>query len=68
MRVPAGCVKIQLGLFYVVEVFADEGLRQHGGGPDAVGYALFDLHHRQLGTVFAFFGDVLRAAEALALV
>ncbi|HSU23865.1 MAG TPA: hypothetical protein VLK60_18355 [Variovorax sp.] len=63
-----GCVKIQLGLCYVIEMFVGDESPRPDGGASAVGYALFDLQHRQLTQVFAFFGDVLSAAQAMALV
>lgn len=69
MKMPEGYVKIQLGLFYVVEVLvASDDPHPPDDGLDAVGYALFDLQHRQLSEVFSFFRDVLMAAEAMALV
>jgi hypothetical protein len=67
-RMLKGCVKIQLGLFYVVETMASHEAQRPDDGPDAIGYALCDLQHRQLTQVFSFFGDVLTAAQTMAVV
>jgi hypothetical protein len=65
---PKGCVKIQLGLFYVFEMMASNNAQQPHNDLDAIGYALFDLQHRQLTQVFGFFEEVLMAAKTMALV
>lgn len=57
-----GSLKIQLGLFYVVETI------QTNDAGAAIGYALFDLQHQQLTPMFTFFSDVLMAARTLAVV
>ncbi|RZI70026.1 MAG: hypothetical protein EOP13_22360 [Pseudomonas sp.] len=55
-----GSLKIQLGLFYVVETI------QTNDAGVAIGYALFELQHQQLTPMFTFFSDVLMAARTLA--
>ena len=63
-----GCMKIQLGLFYVVEMITSDEAQQPDDARAAIGYALFDLQHRQVTQVFSFFGDVLMAAQTMAVV
>lgn len=63
-----GCVKMQLGLFYVIETMASDDAHRSDDGLGAIGYALCDLQHRQLTQVFSFFGDVLMAAQTMAVV
>lgn len=63
-----GSLKIQLGLFYVVETITSEDAQQTNDARVAIGYVLFDLQHQQLTPMFTFFSDVLMAARTLAVV
>ena len=67
-RMLEGSLKIQLGLFYVVETITSEDAQQTNDARVAIGYALFDLQHQQLTPMFVFFSDVLMAAKTLARV
>ncbi|RZL41831.1 MAG: hypothetical protein EOP72_07630 [Variovorax sp.] len=60
-------VKVQLGVVYVVEVLVHAAEGRSPPEPLVPGYALFDLHDRQLSTEFAFFNDALVAASAMGL-
>lgn len=63
-----GYIKIQLGVFYIVELFANEDAQQASDGLSTAGYAIFNLQHQQLSQVFMFFNDVLMAAKTMPLV
>jgi hypothetical protein len=63
-----GYVKIQLGLFYIVELIANDDQPMSSDGLGSAGYAVFDLQHQQLSQVFMFFSDVLMAAKTMPLV
>lgn len=63
-----GYIKIQLGVFYIVELIANEDAQRSNDGLNTAGYAVFDLQHQQLSQVFMFFNDVVMAAKTMPLV